>query len=418
MSRLTAAQVKAVRHRGGRKRGDRHHDGAHGLFLQVMPSGSKQWMQRLTCEPRGKRSDYCIGTYPGMGLGEARRKAFENALAVHEYRRAVERGERPGLPPFERNRRVTVARRNGQPVPDFGRVNGHGITFAAAYEACIVERATRWKNPDADLRSWRASLRDYMAGFSGFPVARVDIDHLREAIAPLTLATADKTLGRIVTVFNWAVAGKHRPDNPARVLRDTMSGLKREAVEHRKAMPYAEVPAFFARLLAGGTGADARGALALVVLTGLRSGEASGARWEEIDLEARTLVVPASRMKDGRPHTVPLPEAACAVLRAAGPRATGAVFRAPRGGPVAGRALRELLADLGADATVHGFRASLKTWCGESRDDIPREVAEAILAHRIGSSAEQAYARGTMLARRRAALNAYADFVCGACLSG
>ena len=411
MNNLTAAKVKAVRHRGGRKRGDRHHDGAHGLYLQVMPSGSKQWIQRLTCEPRGKRSDYCIGTFPGMGLREAREQAFANALAAHAYRRAVERGEEPEPPPFERNRRVTVARRNGQPVPGFGRADGHGPTFAAAFEACIVERAKGWKDPATDLRSWRASMRDHMAGFSRLPVARVDIDHLRAAIAPLTPATADKVLRRIGTVMTWAVAGKHRADNPAQVLRETLSGLKRPQAVHRKALDHADLPAFYARLLAGGSGADARGALALVVLTGVRSGEATGARWEEVDLEARMWTIPASRMKDAREHRVPLSEAACAVLRAAKPQAAGPVFRAPRGGPLAGKALLKVLADLGADAHTHGFRSALRDWCSET--GVAREVAEAILAHRVGSSAEQAYARSDLLERRRAALQAYATYVTG-----
>ena len=64
--RLTAAFVKSVRHRGGRARADRHHDGGHGLSFQVMPSGSKQWCQRLSLD--GKRSDYGLGAYPFMEL--------------------------------------------------------------------------------------------------------------------------------------------------------------------------------------------------------------------------------------------------------------------------------------------------------------------------------------------------------------
>ena len=105
--RLTAAFVKSVRHRGGRARADRHHDGGHGLFLQVMLSGSKQWRQRLSLD--GKRNDCGLGVYPFMGLAEARRKAFENALAAREHGRAVTRGEHPGLPAFEVNRLATVA---------------------------------------------------------------------------------------------------------------------------------------------------------------------------------------------------------------------------------------------------------------------------------------------------------------------
>ena len=58
----------------------------HGLFLQVMPSGSRQFVQRLVVA--GKRSDYGLGGYPIISLAEAREAAWEN-------RRAARRGEVP-----------------------------------------------------------------------------------------------------------------------------------------------------------------------------------------------------------------------------------------------------------------------------------------------------------------------------------
>ena len=411
---LTAAFVKTVRHQGARKRGDRHLD-LHGLYLQVMPSGSKQWLQRITLD--GKRSDYGLGAYPFMGLAEARRKAFENALAAREYRRAVARGEEPDLPPFERNRRVTVAVRtrnseNPLQVPDFTRVNGHGLTFADAFEACIAERSKHWRGAETARRSWRSSLRRHMQGFAQLPVARVDVDHLRRALEPLAPKTADKALRRIGTVFEWAIAGKHRTDNPARSLRKTWAGLKREEAEHRRALPHSEVGALLARVRGCDARADVRRAFELMVLTGLRPGEAMGARWEEIDLDSRTWVLPGARMKDGRQHRVPLSAQAVALLQASGPAVEGRVFSAPRGGPLDGKAFRELLARLGVtDATPHGFRSTLRDWCAET--GVAREVAEAILAHRVGNSVEMAYARSDLFERRRATLAAFAAYVSG-----
>ena len=128
MSRLTAAFVKAARH-SGRRNADRHHDG-NGLFLQVMPGGSKQWVQRLALNgaklPSGdrRRSDYGVGTYPAMGLAEARLTAAKNALEAREYRKAVARGETPALPVFEANRQVTLARKAGRAGPGGSR-GGH-----------------------------------------------------------------------------------------------------------------------------------------------------------------------------------------------------------------------------------------------------------------------------------------------------
>ena len=422
---LTATFVRSVRHSGARTlkgdrreagtlRADRHHDGAHGLFLQVMPTGSKQWCQRLSLD--GKRSIYGLGAYPFTTLAEARDQAFENERAAREYRRSVARGERPEVPAFELNRLATVARRNGRPVPIVAQQVA-GITFAEAFEACIVSRAKHWKDAQTSLRSWRADLRDHLKGLAGRKVAALTVDHLRQALDPLAPKTADKVLRRVGTVLDQAVADGHRLDNPAKVLRKTMAGLKRGEVVHRDALPYADVPAFYKQLLAGGTGADARGALALVVLTGTRSGEGRLARWEEVDMDERTWTVPAGRMKDGREHRVPLSEAACAVLRAAGPKATGPVFRSPWGNDVSDktllRVLRTVLAEAGieAKASVHGFRSSLRDWCAET--GVAREVAEAILAHRVGSSVEQAYARSTVIERRRSALEAWGTHVTG-----
>ena len=405
--RLTAAAVKSVRHRGGRC-ADRHHDG-HGLYLQVMPSGSKQWCQRLSLD--GKRSDYGLGAYPFMGLGEARSAAFKNALAAREYRRAVDRGEQPPLPAFELNRRATVAKRNGRPVPLVAAVAA-GLTFADAFEACIAERSKHWRGAEPALRSWRSSLRRHMGGFAPLPVARVDVGHLRRALEPLAPKTADKALRRIGTVFEWAIAGKHRTDNPARALRKTWAGLKREEAEHRKAMHHAKVGALLARVRTCDARADVRRAFELMVLTGLRPGEAMGARWEELDCGARMWVLPGVRMKDGRTHRVPLSAPAVALLRAAGPAGEGPVFRAPRGGPLGEKALRELLARLGvAEATPHGFRSTLRDWCAET--GVAREVAEAILAHRSGNSVEQAYARSDLFERRRAVMDAWGAYVAG-----
>ena len=407
--RLTAAFVKSVRHRGGRARADRHHDGGHGLFLQVMPSGSKQWCQHLSLD--GKRSDYGPGAYPFMGLAEARRKAFENALAAREYRRAVACGGHRDLPAFEASRLATVARRNGQPVPLVAAPVA-GIPFAAAYEACIVERAKHWRDPATALRSWRASLRDHMAGFAQLPVARVDVDHLRRALEPLAPKTADRALRRIGTVMEWAIAGKHRADNPARSLRRTLAGLSRGEAQHRKAMHHAKVGALLARVRTCDARADVRRAFELMVLTGLRPGEAMGARWEELDLDARMWTLPGARMKNGRQHRAPLSAQAVALLQACGPAGEGRVFRAPRGGPLGEKAFRELLARLGVtDATPHGFRSSLRDWCAET--GVAREVAEAILAHRNGNSVEQAYARSDLFDRRRAVMDAWAAYVSG-----
>lgn len=184
----------------------------------------------------------------------------ENAIAARRYRRAVARGEKPRLPAFEAQRRATMARCRGQPRP-LETAAAARLTFRDVFEACIVERAQDWKNFGTDLRSWRADLRTHLKDIAPLPVEEVTVEHLREVMDRVaSRATRDEILRRCGTVFAFADAGKllHH-GNPARKLSATWSGLLGPEAVHRKALPYAEVPAFFARLVAGGTGADARG---------------------------------------------------------------------------------------------------------------------------------------------------------------
>jgi len=324
------------------------------------------------------------------------------------YRLAVHRGDQPPLPGFERGRRATVAQRTGAPLPaGAGLVSG--LPFGQAWEACILERSRGWKNPATDLRSWRADLKRHLSGVAGLPVAAVTVDTLRSVLHPLAPTTASKVLRRCGTVFDWAVAGGHRPDNPVRTLRATWRGLSNGEKSHRKTLPYPELPAFFQRLRAHGT-TGAAGALALVLLTGLRSKEGRLARWEEMDLDSRTWTVPAGRMKDSASFRVPLSDAAVAVLEAAGPRRSGLVFTTGRGGPVSDKALRKVMADLGADATVHGLRSSFRDWCAES--GVERELGEYSLAHKP-SGVEGAYWRGDVLERRRDVMQGWSGHITG-----
>ena len=146
-----------------------------------------------------------------------------------------------------------------------------------------------------------------------------------------------------------------------------------------------------------------------MVLTGVRSGEARLARWEEVDFEGRTWTIPARRMKytERGAHRVPLSARALAVLHEAGGGGEGLVFRASRGGALPDNAFRELLRSPGVQATPYGFWSSFRDWCAESGH--PRELAEAALAHAVGDKVEAAYARSDLYERRRGVMEAWAE---------
>ncbi len=157
-------------------------------------------------------------------------------------------------------------------------------------------------------------------------------------------------------------------------------------------------------------------ALRFVVLTACRSGEVRLARWSEVDVASAAWTIPASRMKGGTEHRVPLSDAALEVLEQARPLSGGhgLVFPSPRSTnrPLSDMTLTKVLRTTGlAEQTVvHGLRSTFRDWCADTGK--PRELAEAALAHTVGG-VEGAYFRSDVFERRRVLMQAWADFVTG-----
>ena len=187
---------------------------------------------------------------------------------------------------------------------------------------------------------------------------------------------------------------------------------------HHRALPYREVTEALETVDASDAFLAAKLCLRFLVLTAARSGEARGATWDEIDEEAREWRIPAGRMKGGVQHRVPLSGAALTVLKQAGRLRgdSGLVFPSPArpGRPMSDMTLTKLLRTTGLAerATVHGFRSTFRDWAAECTG-APHAVMELSLAHAVGSSGEQAYARSDLIAKRRALMDQWGSFVTG-----
>ena len=147
----------------------------------------------------------------------------------------------------------------------------------------------------------------------------------------------------------------------------------------------------------------------MIALTAVRAGEARGARWDEIDLEAGVWTIPASRMKAGREFSVPLSTGALGVLeqaRALSPESS-LVFPSKTGGLLPRNAPARVLRRAGVASTVHGFRSSARSWMAES--GVPAEVAEACLAHVPRSRGRSGVS--AVLERRAEVLQAWSNYV-------
>ena len=231
--------------------------------------------------------------------------------------------------------------------------------------------------------------------------------------------TASRLRGRIEAVLDAAKAeGFRHGENPA-AWRGNLKHLLPKPTKlsrgHHTAMPYHELPPFIAKVRE--RRAIAALALEFIILTTARSGEALGAVWNEVDLNAAVWTVPAERMKSARTHRVPLSGRALEILkmmRTVRHSDDGGELVFPggrKGRPMSGMAPAMLLRRMGrGEITTHGFRSSFSDWAGEE-SSFPREVIEAALAHRVGDATERAYRRGDALEKRRHLMEAWASYV-------
>jgi integrase len=187
-------------------------------------------------------------------------------------------------------------------------------------------------------------------------------------------------------------------------------GAKKTPIEHYKALPYPDLPAFMADLRAL-EGILAR-SLEFLILTAARTDEVRLSRWSEIDLPGRVWAIPAARMKAGRERRVPLSGRAVEILQTL-PRHSPYIFPGRSSAAAPNMMLCLLKEKMGLQVTVHGFRSTFADWCAE-QTDFPSEVREMALAHAVGDRVEAAYRRGDLFEKRRQLAQAWSDY----CMSG
>ena len=384
MARLTVAKVRTLTRPG------RYGDGGT-LFLVVAPKGSKAWIQRLTI--RGRRHDLGLGGFPLTSLAEARDLAFDN-------RRLARRGGDP------------LAQKRKAAVPTFRE---------ASAKALEANRATRRHTKTAAL--WAASMEKHCFSiFGDRPVDEVDRADVLRVLSPIWTAKpelARKVRQRIKATFAWAEAHGFCDRNPAGAAIDGALPAQPSVKAHFRALAYTEVAAALDTIEASRAALAVKACLRFVVLTACRSGEARLAAWTEIDVEAREWRVPGSRMKGGVEHRVPLSDATLAALESMRPLrdSSGLVFPSPvkPGAPLSNTSMTMALrrAGLADRCTIHGFRSSFRTWASE-KTAVPHAVAEAALAHAVGSSVERSYARSDLFDKRRGLMDDWARFLTGA----
>lgn len=383
VNKLNAARIATLTKPG------RYNDG-DGLYLQVSRWGTKAWLYRFEFE--GKARQMGLGDVRTFTLAEARQRSKDARKLLAD-----------GIDP--------INHRKGDA--------GKRVTFWEAAERYIKSKRDEWKNVK-HAGQWTATLETYAKPTIGeLNVAEIETSHIINILEPIwkkKTETASRLRGRIESVLDWATAREFRQgDNPARWKGHLDKLLARPTkvakVEHHAALPYAAVGAFLGRVR-GKDGVSAR-ALEWTVLTACRTGEAIGARWQEIDLARKIWTIPADRMKAGKEHRVPLAPRAIAILNEL-PREEGNDFvfvGGKKGAGLSNMAMLQMVRGMDgcAELTVHGFRSAFRDWAAE-QTNFPRELAEKALAHTLKDETEAAYQRGDLLEKRRRMMEAWAKF--------
>lgn len=381
----------------------RHSDGK-GLYLLAKPTGGKSWVLRVM--HKGIRRDFGLGSVAAESIATDLPLHRRSSLTLAEAREKARIGRelaKAGINPSLEWRQVEPAS-----APTFEEA-------ATEYHGAVSKSWRDGKHGD----QWMNTLTTYAFPHIGkLTVDEIDAPAIQKVLMPIWLTkgeTARRVKQRIGVVLDYAHGkGWRTTEAPMRAVNQLMGGIKQAKGGNFAAMPYADAPAFMAKLRDAEFSVG-RLALQFLILTAARSGEVRGATWSELDLEAGEWRIPASRMKAKRMHIVPLVPAAVDLLKQmqglfpAKPK--DIVFPGLKGRPMSDATMAKVLRVTGGSSyTVHGFRSAFRDWAADT--GFADAWAETALAHGNPDKTEAAYRRTTFFQQRKERLMpAWASFV-------
>ncbi|RWX68029.1 site-specific integrase [Mesorhizobium sp. M4B.F.Ca.ET.190.01.1.1] len=382
LNRLSAVSVKSART-------GKHADGG-GLWFHKREDGGGQWVLRYTIH--GRRREMGLGSWTEVSLKEARDSA-------ERWRGTL----RTGVDPIkERDRLKREAARNLHLLKDIAD---------DAFEARKAElkgegKAGRWFTP----------LEQHILPKLGkVPVSDLSQQEIRDVLSPIWHTKADtarKGLNRLSICIKHAAALGIEVDLQVTAKARALLGRQRHKSQNIPALPWQEVPAFYASI---NDGSVTHLALRFLILTGARSAPVRFIHERQIDGDVWT--IPAEAMKGRVDKTadfrVPLSTVALKVVADAKRHARGGyLFPSVKKGVISDMTMSRLMERAGMEARPHGFRSSLRDWIAESTDT-PHEIAETVLGHLVGGAVERAYRRTDFLEQRRILMERWATHVLG-----
>lgn len=362
-----------------------------GLFLLVMPNGSKYW--RLKYFFGGKEKVLALGVYPEVSLGEAR-----------DGRSKAKKTLSKGIDPTQRKKEV---KRDTA-------INGAN-TFEVVAREWFENRENGWAA--GSVRTKRIHMDSHLLPKIGRrPIAEITAPELlgmaREIEGKGTLDTARRVMQMCGQVFMYAIATGRVERNPVPDLR---GALKTPVVKHHSFLQADELPEFLRKLNAYDGSLLTKLALWLLILTFVRTNELRGATWSEVDWDKAEWRIPAERMKMKELHLVPLSKQAVSVLREIEKITGKSAFIFPnQHNPVTFMSENTMLYALyrmgyHSRATGHGFRSTASTILNEH--EFRADVIERQLAHSERNRVRAAYNHAQYLLERRKMMQWWANYL-------
>jgi integrase len=363
-----------------------------GLQLWIEPRGSKLW--RLAYRFGGKQKKLSIGPYPTVTLAEAR-----------EQRERAKRLLTSGIDPGQQRK-----------LDRLHKANSAAETFSAIAAELLAKKRREGKaNNTIGKREWLYGLAG--ESFGQRPITEISAAEvlavLRKVESKGLIDTAHRLRAAIGECFRYAIATARATNDPTYALRGALQSLK---PKHRAAILDAKELGGLLRAIEAFHGQPTTtAAMKLMALLFPRPGELRLAEWKEFDLESAVWEIPASRTKMRRPHRVPLPPQAIAILDSLRPLTGHSLLvfpglRTPKRA-ISENTMNAALRRMGYSQdqmTAHGFRAAASTLLNES-GKFSADAIERALAHQDADEVRRAYARGEHWQERVAMMAWWAD---------
>jgi integrase len=357
------------------------------------------------------------GRRPAIGVGSI--QDIKIARARHVAERLAEKLADDVDPLAERREKKAKARA----AHEAKKLKASIPTVKAAVEAFVqAQPAAKWERSRA-LNDWLGPIVRYAYPTIGaLKVSEVSVDHIVAIMKALDdqglTATRNKTVANLAAVFNASLVRKHQPINlfERKAWKGDYTPRKGEEEHFRRIGDLDDAPAAFQKLLAASGSDVGAAAWCFMALTAARPSEALGARWDQIDLEKRIWLNPASKTRKA-PLPVPLSNVAIEILKARmkdGRRFGDFVFGGVDNRPPTAARLAATPGRVGIEGDIgapHSFRSVFRDVV-EDKGGFRRETAEAALGHSLGA-VEKAYRRETGVETRATMMEWYAGWLAG-----